>query len=241
MVRTRKFWNDHSTKILFGTATVSIVTTTVFAVRAGYLVNDVLKEGGLEDADWKDQLKATWKIFIPTAISLCATVASTTYLHRVGESRIAAVTSAAAITDRMFREYVAKVEEKLEPEVVQAIKDEIAQDHYDEDYAAGEYIPSPFGAMFRDGFSGRYFDSTVEEIREAVNTLNKDMLHCGYASLTDYYDLIGLPATTISCSIGWNTDNLVEVSFANIVTEGGAPCTEVVFHRNPDARFNKPF
>lgn len=241
MVMMRKFWNNHSTKVILGSATVSILSTTVFAVRAGYLVNDILKEEGLEDAHWKDQLKVTWKAYIPTAISLCATIASTFYLHRVGENRIAAVTSAAAITDRMFREYVAKVEEKLEPEVVQAIKDEIAQDHYDADYAAGEYIPTPDGELFRDGFSGRYFDSTVEEIREAVNSLNKDMLHCGYASLTDYYDLIGLPATTISCSIGWNTDNLVEVSFANIVTEGGAPCTEVVFHRNPDARFNKPF
>lgn len=241
MVKTRKFWNDHSTKILLGAATVSVLSTTVFAVRAGYRVNDILKEEGLEEADWKDKLKATWPVYIPTAVSLCASVVSTFFLHRVGENRFAAVTSAAAITDRMFREYVAKVEEKLDPEVVQAIKDEIAQDHYEADVSNGGYIPTPKGALFRDGFSGRYFDSTVEEVREAVNSLNKDMLHCGYASLSDYYELIGLPPTTISCSIGWNTDHLVEVSFATILTEGGAPCTEVVFHRNPDARFNKPF
>lgn len=248
--KLKAFWHNNSTHILYGASTVSLASTVVFAVRAGAEANRILSEEKMErgmhyrDMTRREKVKILWPVFVPTAISLCATATATFFLHRVGENRALALASAASISQRMYEEYVAKVEEKLSADQVQEIRNEIAQDHYamDDDPLSAGWVLNDDEIIIRDGFSGRYFKSSINDVKSAVNELNKTMLDCGYATLTDFYELVGLDPTTVSGDVGWNTDKLLEVSFSTIVlSDPEVPCMELVFHNQPDAQFNKPF
>ena len=49
-----------------------------------------------------------------------------------------------------------------------------------------------------DMSSGRYFQSTIEDIKRAENRVNKDLIHFMSASLSMFYEEIGLPPTSYS-------------------------------------------
>ena len=46
----------------------------------------------------------------------------------------------------------------------------------------------------------------------------------GYASLNDFYDEIGLEPTSQGDDLGWNLDELMDVSFGAGLTKDDKPC-----------------
>ena len=54
-----------------------------------------------------------------------------------------------------------------------------------------------------------------------------------YASLTDFYDEIGLPETAVSGYVGWNTDELLEVTYSSILSDDGKPVLAIDFRADP--------
>jgi hypothetical protein len=90
-----------------------------------------------------------------------------------------------------------------------------------------------------DMTTGRYFVSTVEKIRQAENKVNFDIISHMYASLSSFYDEIGLPPTTYSDSVGWNSDNRVEVQFSTVMSPDGRPCIAIDFVGPPTAEYSR--
>jgi len=54
-----------------------------------------------------------------------------------------------------------------------------------------------------------------------------------YASLSDFYDLIGLPTTSFSDEVGWNSDRLLELQFSTVLSDDGRPCISIDFRTVP--------
>jgi hypothetical protein len=84
-----------------------------------------------------------------------------------------------------------------------------------------------------DAYSGRYFESSVETIRQAVNTTNSYILDHQYASLSHFYDEIGLPPNGISDEIGWKSDDLIDVTFSTVLAPDKRPCLCMDFACRP--------
>ena len=80
-----------------------------------------------------------------------------------------------------------------------------------------------------EAYTGRYFLCDMETLRKAQNDINHQVLNDSYASLSDLYDLIGLPHNTNSDEVGWNSDKLLELQFSAVISEGGRPCISVDF------------
>jgi hypothetical protein len=69
----------------------------------------------------------------------------------------------------------------------------------------------------------------MEALRKAQNDINYQVMHDSYASLTDFYSMVGLAPTSNSDDVGWNSDKLLELQFSPVLTEGGRPCISIDF------------
>jgi hypothetical protein len=82
-------------------------------------------------------------------------------------------------------------------------------------------------------YTGRYFQSSMESLKKAQNDLNYKILNSYYASLTDFYNLIGLSRTTTSDDVGWNSDEMLELRFSTIMSDDQRPCIAIDFKVAP--------
>ena len=51
----------------------------------------------------------------------------------------------------------------------------------------------------------RYFNSTIENIKNAEKLFNEHLSKNGYATLNELYELIGIPVVKYGYDIGWST------------------------------------
>jgi hypothetical protein len=84
-----------------------------------------------------------------------------------------------------------------------------------------------------DNISGRYFQSSMEELRQAENKVNYELVHHNQASLSFFYDQVGLPPTRHSDEVGWNSNNLLEINYSTQMSTDNRPCIVVDFVVGP--------
>lgn len=239
------FVKNNAPAICTASAITAMTTATIFAARGHLRAQEVLNEIEVsEEAEpltKVEMFKLTWKHYIPAAVSYAVAVASVIGINRSYTHQITAIVSAAALSEGVLMEYINKVEEHLDSDKIQDIKDEIAQSHVDEDGPLNKEILflDDDETFFRDGYSGRYFKSSKTNVLNALNYLNRDINENGHASLTDFYDLVGLEATTESDYLGWSSqDDLVGVSFGSAIMPNGVACVEYTFRSSPSTGYN---
>lgn len=229
------------------TAVVGVSGATlavVLAAKAGY-------KAGRQDEAWmwehhrgedaviltsKDLVRSHWKKFIPTASTLSVTIGAIVAGHRINASRTAAVTAAYSLSERAFGEYRARVVEKLGVNDEQAIQEELkAAEKSREEFQTtkGVMIIGDGAVTCMDAHSGRYFANTMQGIRRAQNDINEKIYDQMYASLSDYYDLVGLDPIKNSDDVGWNTDKPFRIKFGAGLTPEDKPCLVVNFLNDP--------
>jgi hypothetical protein len=183
----------------------------------------------------REKVELVWTHYIPAAVTGVATVACIVGANRIGNKRAAAMAAAYTIVERNFSEYRDKVVERTSKLKEQKIHDEIAQDnvtrHPPNDR---EVIITDTGdVLCCDAFTRRYFVSSMEKLKKGQNDLNYQLLNDSYASLSDFYNLIGLPTTSYSDEVGWKADKLLELEFSTTMTDDQRPCISMDFNTVP--------
>lgn len=224
-------------------AIVSATATTVLAVNAGMSTRERLDAYKAEHKDEEiptsAKIKQTWKIYIPTAIMLTSTITSIVALHRVGLNREASALALYKVSEQAFTRYRNKVVEKLGEDSEKEVRESVAQDTVNDNPPPGGLVVVNGEVLCCDIYSGRYFQSSMEDINRAVNDFNLKIIHEHYASLTDFYDLVGLEANGSSDDVGWMTDALLEVSYSSVLTPDGRPCLAVDFRNAPVVDYHR--
>lgn len=227
--------------------TVAAVSGTtaamVFAARGHTRARRIIDEHVIETGEvptFTEDVKMTWKHYVPAAASYVLAFSSILLLNKAYVTHISAVVSAAAVSERILTEYVNKIEERLDSETLQEVRDEVAQDHIDRNPPTKEVIfDGDDSIIVRDGFSGRYFRSSRNEVQYAVNSTNNLMNMQSYASLTDFYEQVGLDQTDESDYMGWSvSDGLFGVEFGTAITPEGRPCLEYSFRPAPKSGYH---
>jgi hypothetical protein len=231
--RAGKFTTDHSPAILTAIAVTGTLTTAVLVGKASIKAADILRDES-QALEPKDKVALVWKFYVPAAGVACATIACIILSNRIGTRRAAGLAAVYAISEKAFDEYKSKVVERLGEKEEQSIRDEIAQDRVTRTSNLSEMVVIGSGSVLcYDAFTGRYFLNDMESIRKAQNDLNGKVLNDYYASLTDFYNLIGLPPTSYSDEVGWNSDSQLELQFSTTLSEDGRPCLSVDFKVTP--------
>jgi hypothetical protein len=232
--RAQKITIDNSPAILTAVAVTGTVTTAYLTGRASIKAAEILaaEEGrqqytrvGLK-LEPKEKVALTWKLYIPAVSTGLLTVTCIIGANRIGTRRAAAVAAAYTLSEKAFVEYRDKVVEKLGDKKEQDLRDELAQDKVTKNPGNSSKLVIVDGksVLCYEAYTGRYFISDMETLRKAQNDINFRVNNDYYASLTDFYNEIGLTQTSISDEVGWNADKLLDLKFSTTMSEDGRPC-----------------
>jgi Family of unknown function (DUF6353) len=255
-VRHAKFLvQDNSTTVLTGMAVTGTITTAYLTGRASFKAAQIIEEerhmielreeGRNEqpvkiDLAFRSKVQLTWRLFVPPVGMGALTISTIIAANKMASKKIAALTVASGISERALQEYKAKVVERLGEKENRKIHDRIAQEHVDRHPVGREVILAGTGEVLcYDMTTGRYFMSSVEEIKKAENKVNHELNNFLSASLSSFYDEIGLPATSFSDNVGWNANNQVEVVFSTTMSQDQRPCIAIDFVHPPFSDYHR--
>lgn len=249
---TENFLTRNSPAILTGIGVAGTLTTAYLSSRASVKAANILE---LEENERHDQcgiihhvcvetttlqkFQLVWKEYIPAAGMAALTITAIILANQIGARRAAAVAAAYSISEQAFEEYRKKVSEKIGASKEQNVRDEVAQDRVNNNPVNSREVIITGGGevLCCDMHTGRYFKSDMATLMRAQNDLNAQVLNDMYASLTDFYNLIGLKKVAESDDIGWNSDKLLKLEFSTALAEDGQPCLTVTFKVTPIKNF----
>jgi hypothetical protein len=231
-----KVVNDYSPQILTGLGVAGVVSTAVLAVKAtpeAMRRLDVLDQ----DANKVEQFKATWTVYIPAASVGSLTIACIIFGNTISSKRNAALMSLWTLTETNFREYQDKTQLLVGKKKEEEIRAAVVEDKLrrDDSYKEIVMLANDSDVLFLESYSGRYFMSTMESVRGAVNDINEKIYNSneGSASLNEFYDLIHLPRTQAGEEVGWSTDNSMELRYTTAMSDDNRPCIAIEMRKVP--------
>ena len=242
--------SKHSPEILTGIGIAGMITTTILAVKATPKALDLIedKKDELELApDEKltvaETVQATWKCYVPAAVTCAVSTACLIGASSVNLKRNAALMTAYNLSATALAEYKEKVLETVGEKKEQLIRNKVAEEQTRKEPANNSTIIVTNAGSTRcmDNITKRRFTSDIESIRRVINELNRRMTHGDdYISLNDFYYEIGLDGCDIGDDIGWNVVNgLIEVEFDAVVDTDGVPCIVLSYPIAPKRGFNR--
>lgn len=241
--RAGKIAADNSPAILTAIGATGVLTTAYLTGKATFKAAEIIQEAQEKEnaaekghsLEVKEKFDLVWKLYLPATGMAALSIAAMICANHISTRRAAALASAYSIGERAFEEYKKKVVDKIGDKKEQAVRDEIAQDRVNNHPLSKSKLVVIDGGstLCLDLHSGRYFNSDMETLRKAVNDLNAQVIAENYASLTDFWGLIGLPQTSESDEIGWSTDKLLEAEFSAAISEDGRPCITIGFRTTP--------
>lgn len=243
---------DNASTLLTAGGVVGTVATAVLAGRASIKAHQVVEQAkarkGVEffknvsdDEDVElgepvDDLSKLEKFtlvaphFVPPVITGAATIAAIIMANRMSAQKVAALAAAYGMTQKHFEEYKTKVSEKLTGPQQTKIDDELAQERVSRTSGHDTVIVGDGEVLCFDAPTGRYFRATMENIKQAVNSTNSEIIHHDYASASYFYEEIGLPPTSWTDMVGWNTDQLLELKYSTVMDPTNTkPCISIDF------------
>lgn len=211
---TQHAMSKHSPEILLGVGIAGMITTIVLAVKATpkalELIEEEKKELGVP-ADEKltpvETVKATWKCYVPAAVTGVAATACLIGGNSVNAKRNAALMAAYNISTNALAEYKEKVVETVGERKEQVIRDKVAEERLKKNPVnhSSVIVTDTGETRFYDSISKRRFTSDIEKVRRIVNDLNARMLSGDdYVSLNDFYYELGLERVDYANDLGWN-------------------------------------
>lgn len=244
---------DNKVTILTGIGVAGTVTTAVLSGRAGFKAARLIDNKRVESVTWteddvevdplttKDLIFLVGPQFIPAVGMGALTVSAIIFANRLSAKETAAMAAMYSMSDKTFQEYKEKVQEKLGQNKETALRDEIAQDRVDANPVDNRTVIITGGGdvLCYDILTDRYFNSTVEKIKQAQNEINAEILNQDMVSLGQFYERIGLQVTAYSDSVGWNLDNLCEVEFSATTSSDNRPCMAIDFKRYPKPDYDR--
>jgi hypothetical protein len=237
--KARYLLAENASAILTAGGVAGAVGTAVLTGRASFKAAKIINEREHEDwetrqpLDKKARVLLVWPLFLPPVALGGATVASIIMANRLSAKKAAALAAAYGLSEKSFQEYREKALEKLGINQEQKLRDEVAQDRVTK-HPNNEVIVIGGGEVLcYDMLTGRYFRSSVEKIKKAESKLHGEIYNHMCASLTSFFDDIGLPPTDYTEEVGWNTNNIPEVQYSTTLTPDDKPCLAISFNNTP--------
>lgn len=239
----------HSPELLIGLGVTGMFTSTVLAVKATpkalRLIELEKEEKNTDFLTPAETIKATWKCYIPAAVTGMTSAACIIGANSVHLKRNAALAAAYKISETALTEYREKVVETIGEHKEGLIRDKLDKKHIEENpVSKNEVIITDKGnSLCYDHWSGRYFRSDITSIDKAINEVNRQMLvgMCGRVTLNDLYDELGLSHTLLGETMGWSIDNgLIESRLGSQIADDGTPCIVLDYSVAPtkDTRYS---
>lgn len=210
------FWQRHASTILTCAGGVGVILTATAAVKATpkviRLLDEAKEEKG-EDLTKKEKFKIAAPNYIPTALIGAGTIMCIAGANGLNKRHQAALVSTYTLVDSSFKEYKQKLIELYGEEAHEKIVDAIAIEKAEDMYVRSAYLCGTCDlasddsckdlVTFYDEHSGRFFESTIEQVIQAEYHLNRNYILRGYSYLNEFYEFLGIEETDYGSVLGW--------------------------------------
>lgn len=213
--RTKMFWNRRGGTILTYVGSAGVVTTVIMAVRAtpkALQSIEKAKEEKGEELTKFEIVKSASPAYISTTVIGAATLSCIIGANVLNKRNQAALASAYALLNTSYKEYKAKVIDIYGDEGDKKVRSEIVKDNYEE-----KDVINTGETLFYDEYSKRYFKATNEAVLRAKYEINKEVICNFYATINEFYDMVGLPRIAGGDKIGWSSTLMYEMYWTDWV------------------------
>lgn len=240
--KTKRFLDSNSTTILTCVGSAGVVATAVLSAKATpkalQMVEQAKEEKG-EELTKVEVVKAAAPAYIPAVLMGASTIACVVSAQVLNKRKQAALVSAYAVLDNSYKEYKKKVKELYGDKLDENVREELAKDNYDKQEI--EVSKNPGTQLFYDEYSGRYFESTLENVLKAEYDINKLVATDYGAYLNEFYDMLGIDTVDYGDHLGWSVGHLcdtywvswIEFEHTKIVLDDGLECTIISIFTEP--------
>lgn len=234
---------EKSPEILLGVAIFGSISSVVMAVKATpqaeqLIVEELEKISEEKDCDisdinltYKDYIRICWKVYIITGIMLSISIVAMILSNYIKSKRAGALATAFAITQESLRTYQNKVIEEVGKKKEEKIRDKIAKDKMNNAKDSTIILTGNGGHLFYDAFSGRYFRTTIEDVKRAQNETNNMINNDIYASVNDFYSFLGMKGVKSGDLLGWS-GGMIDINFSAQISDvdhNEEPCIVIDF------------
>lgn len=238
-----KFIIDNSPTVLSGIAVTGTLTVAYLTGKASFKAAKLIREEEIArdlreknpPFENKDKAKLVWKAYIPPALAVLGTATCIVAANHINARRMAALAAAYKLSEKQITEYKDKVIEKFGESKEREMRDELAQDQVNRTPISSQVLLNEKDTLFFEKWTGRYFRSDMETVKAAQNKINHSMVSDMYATLSDFYDWLGLPHTQESSEVGWCVEgNQMDLYFSTTMAEDGrTPCIVMEYNNRP--------
>lgn len=227
-MNARLFVKRNASTILTCLGGVGVVATTITAVKATpkalRLIEEAEQKKGERLTKW-EKVKTAGPTYIPTVGFGISTLVCVFGAHILNQRQQAALMSAYAFVDQSYKDYRRKLKELYGEEVDQEVREAIAIEKAEDISVRGSYLGTSCDLaleennsepqVFYDEHSGRYFESTVEQVLTAEYHLNRNYILRGYSYLNEFYEFLGIEETDYGSVLGWapNDEGMYWIDF----------------------------
>lgn len=203
-----------SPTILTVIASVGVVATGVLSAKAAPKALKLIEEGK-EKEDMTDiskievvaiDIKYGWKPFIPAVAAGISTIACIFGANILNKKQQAAITSAYMMLESQYRDYRKKVIERHGEEEDKEIISSIVSEKI-ENTVLRPMNENDEVLTFYEEHHDSFFEMTMADFVAAVHDLNRRLIKNGFATLNEFYELLGIEELNSGDVLGWSWDD----------------------------------
>ena len=198
--KTQHYTKKNAPTILSCMGALGVVGTTLSAIKATPKAIEVLEERDNQSLTTFEKALVVAPVYFPTILFGTATVTCIFGANMLNKKKQATLVSAYAYLNSSFNEYKDKVKAIYGEDGEKRVRDELAKDKYIQQSMS----ESDKDILFFDEYSGRYFESTLFNLQNAVYKLNRTFALEGYTNLNEFYRYVDLPETEYGEVLGWS-------------------------------------
>lgn len=240
------FTGRNASTILTCVGGAGVIATSIMAAKATPKAMQLLekaKEEKGEDLTKLETIKVAAPSYIPAVLVGTSTIACIFGANVLNKRSQAGLMSAYALLDRSYKDYKNKVKELYGEEVDKHVVKEIVKDTYVEDEVTVEEDKQ----LFYDLYSKRYFESTTEKVQQAEYAFNRLLNIRDYASLNEFYELLGIEKIDDGDWLGWSTgmnmeyywQHWVDFEHDKVTMEDGLDCIIISMPMEPTTEWQE--
>ena len=231
MNKIEAFIRRNSSTILSVTASIGVVVTAVLAVKATPKALELIEESKKDNPDMSklDIIKVAWKPYIPSFLMGFSTISCIFGANYLNKRVQTSLISAYAMLDRSYKQYREKCIEMYNVDTDIDIRRKIAQSNYYKNIEIDDDCE-----LFFDFTSMQYFESTLDKVKEALDTINITLAEGGFVYLNDFYEVLGVPLFDYGYNLGWfSSEGPLEMDYEKVELDDGLECWIITPSRSP--------
>lgn len=216
------------------TAAVMACTETPKAIK---LLEEKKKEVDRDLKTW-EKVVTVAPAYWPAFLVECGAITCLIFSNNISLKRQAAALAAYSISEGKLKDYKEAVTKTVGGKKAKEVDSKVAEEEIKRN------PPNPNNFIFTgngdvlcyDSVSGRYFKSSIEKVKQAVNDLNQIILIEGDVTLNEFYDRLGLSDIKLGDELGWSyrhTGNLIDITFTSKLTSDNEPCLVLDYEVEP--------